>query len=131
MRNPNLDDLKARGFYLEFYDPDGRRYGIPTFPWRSAPAGYATIRQLRAQGLRPGGQPVAAQIIWRHRKQHRIAYLYPIKDAKPKRTATPAQHAAIQKALKARRTCPTCGETKWYYIPRRYGVCLDCAPISH
>ena len=131
MRNQLLDQLQAKGFYIEFYDPDGTRYGIPTYPWRSAPDGYATIRQLRAQGLRPGGQPVAAQILWRHRKQRRVAYLYPVNAAKPKRTATPAQRAAINKALQARRTCPTCRQVKDYYIPRRYGECLDCAPTTY
>ncbi len=29
---------------------------LPVFRWRLAPDGYATRRQLRAQGLRPGGQ---------------------------------------------------------------------------
>ena len=32
---------------------------LPVFRWRLAPDGYATRRQLRAQGLRPGGQDVA------------------------------------------------------------------------
>jgi hypothetical protein len=43
-----------------FFDPTGDRYGIPTYPWKYAPDGYATRRGLRALGLRPGGQPVAA-----------------------------------------------------------------------
>ncbi|HUK70638.1 MAG TPA: RRQRL motif-containing zinc-binding protein [Streptosporangiaceae bacterium] len=47
--------------------------------------------------------------------------------AKPKRTATPAQRAAINRALRARRTCPSCGNEKWYYIPRSLGECNDCA----
>src|SRR5215469_11449977 len=126
--SPELDELIRRGLYIEFYDPNGVRYGFPTYPFRGAPAGYATRRQLRAQGLRPGGQPVTAQILWRHRKQRRVAYLYDLELAKPKRTATPAQRAAIDKALLARRTCRTCGQVKPYYIPRRYGECLDCAP---
>lgn len=46
-----------------YWDPDGERYGIPTFWWKGAPPGYATRRQLRAAGLRPGGQPVAAQVL--------------------------------------------------------------------
>ena len=46
-----------------FFDPSGARYGIPTYPWRLAPDGYATRRQLRARGLRPGGQDVAAQLL--------------------------------------------------------------------
>jgi hypothetical protein len=47
-----------------FYDPEGTRFGLPTFPFGCAPDGFATRRQLRAQGLRPGGQPVAAQLKW-------------------------------------------------------------------
>ncbi|GII23178.1 RRQRL motif-containing zinc-binding protein [Planosporangium mesophilum] len=126
--NAYLDTLVALGRYIEFYDPDGTRFGLPTFPYRHAPDGYATRRQLRARGLRPAGQPIAGQILWRHKKQCRVAYLYPLAGAKPKRTATAAQLAAVAKALSARRTCPTCGQVKGYYIPRRYGECLDCHP---
>jgi hypothetical protein len=126
--NPFLDTLVALGRYIEFYDPDGDRHGLPTYPYRHAPDGYATRRQLRAQGLRPAGQLIAGQILWRHKKQRRVAYLYPLAGAKPKRTATPAQHVAIAKALLARRTCRTCQQVKPYYIPRRYGECLDCHP---
>jgi hypothetical protein len=64
---------------VRFYDPIGARYGLPTFPFRLAPDGYATRRQLRARGLRPAGQPVAAQLLWRSRKvrgEVRCAYLY-------------------------------------------------------
>lgn len=39
----------------------------PTYPWRLAPDGYATRTQLRAMGLRPGGQEIAAQLMWRSR----------------------------------------------------------------
>ena len=46
--------------------------------------------------------------------------------ALPKRQATPAQLAAIAKALRARRTCPICGTEKPYYIPRSLGECPDC-----
>jgi hypothetical protein len=129
LRNPDLDDLVInRGFFLEFYDPAGVKYGFPTFPYRCAPDGLATIRQLRDRGLRPGGQPVVAQILWRHRKRIRVAYLYRVDRAKQARLATLAQLGAIQKALKARRTCPTCKHLRDYYIPRRIGECLDCCP---
>ncbi len=128
MRNPYLDTLVALGRYLEFYDPDGTRHGLPTFPYHYAPANLATARQLRAQGLRPGGQPIVAQILWRHRKTRRVAYLYDTRHALPKRHATPAQLAAIGRALQARRTCTSCGQLKDYCIPRRYGECLDCIP---
>jgi hypothetical protein len=111
---------------MVFYDPTGERYGIPTYPFKLAPEGLATIRQLRTRDLRPGGQDVVAQLIWRRGK--RTAYLYRIDLAKPKRAATAAQLAAIDKALRARRVCPDCGDLKDYYIPRRTGACLDCTP---
>lgn len=127
-RSAVLDDCGERlHMYIEFYDPDGQHYGMPTYPWLMAPAGYSTVRQLRAKGLRPGGQPIAAQILWRHRKQQRVAYLYRDDLAKEKRTATPRQLVAVGLALLARRTCATCGQVKGYYIPRRLGECLDCA----
>ncbi len=111
-----------------FYDPTGARYGIPTYPYRFAPTGLATTRQLRAQGLRPAVKEPVAQILWR--KGKRVAYLYRVDQAKPKRTPTAAQLAALDRAMCARRTCPTCREVKGYYIPRRTGECLTCAPIG-
>ena len=111
---------------MVFYDPTGERYGIPTYPFKMAPSGLATVRQLRADGLRPGGQEIAAQLMWRRGK--RIAYLYRIDLALPKRTATPAQRAALDRALTARRTCPACKQLQDYYIPRRTGACLTCEP---
>jgi hypothetical protein len=122
---PARDHIAERGIALRFYDPTGDRYGIPTYPYHWAPEGLATARQLRAKGLRPGGQDVAAQILWR--RGERVAYLYREDLAQPKRTATPAQLAAIGRALRARRICPTCGTEKPYYIPRSLGECLDCA----
>lgn len=110
----------------EFHDPDGDRYGIPTYWWRGAPAGLATVRQLRAMGLRPGGQDPAAQVLWRGVGGVRVARLYRIDAAPQKRTATPAQWVAIGKALEARKTCGTCGQVRDYFIPRKYGECLDC-----
>jgi hypothetical protein len=126
---PYLDTLVALGRHIEFYDPAGTRYGLPTYPYRWAPTNLATLRQLRAANLRPGGQPIAAQILWRHKGHQRVAYLYQIDLAKTKRTATNKQLAAIDKALAARRTCRTCRQLKPYYIPRRYGECLDCAGV--
>ncbi|WP_433530359.1 RRQRL motif-containing zinc-binding protein [Micromonospora sp. CA-263727] len=110
-----------------FHDPDGSRYGIPTFWWQGAPPGYVTRRQLRAAGLRPAGQPVAAQILWRGVGGTRTAYLYRVDLARPKRTATPAQLRAISAALTARRTCPACGVVRPYCTPRSLGECVDCA----
>jgi hypothetical protein len=127
-RVAELDAVAGRGMFLAFYDPDGSRYGLPTYPYHWAPAGLLTARQLRAKGLRPGGQDITAQILWRHRRHRRVAYLYREALALPKRRASPAQLAAIAKALRARRTCPTCGTEKPYYIPRSLGECLDCTP---
>lgn len=112
-----------------YWDPNGDRYGIPTWWWRGAPAGYATRRQLRDAGLRPGGQPVAAQVLWRGVGGTRVAYLYRLDLAKPKRTATPAQLRAVQAALTARRTCPSCGTVRPYYIPHSLGECLACSDL--
>ncbi|MFG1609492.1 RRQRL motif-containing zinc-binding protein [Actinoplanes sp. NPDC049265] len=110
-----------------YWDPEGDRHaGLPTYWWRGAPAGYATRRQLCARGLRPGGQPIAAQILWRGVGGTRAAYLYRLDLARPKRTASPAQLDAVRAALRARRTCPTCGQVRPYYIPRSLGECLTC-----
>ncbi len=75
-RVPYLDQASSQGLFVQFYDPDGQRYGLPTYPYHWAPAGLLTFRQLRARGLRPGGQDITAQILWRHRTQRRVAYLY-------------------------------------------------------
>ncbi len=57
----------------------------------------------------------------------RVAYLYRVELARPKRPATPAQLAALARAGAARRTCPTCGQLREYTIPRSLGQCVDCA----
>jgi hypothetical protein len=119
-----LDGLATRGTFIQFYDPDGSRHGFPTYPYRWAPGNLRTRRQLRASGLCPGGQQPVAQILWRNGK--RVAYLYDITLAKPKRIPTTAQLAAIDLALRARRTCPSCGKEKSYCIPRSTGECNDC-----
>ncbi|MGK5559191.1 RRQRL motif-containing zinc-binding protein [Actinomadura kijaniata] len=115
-----------------FFDPVGERYGIPTYPWQMAPAHLRTRRQLAAAGLRPGGQPVVAQVLWRSRRYRapggiRAAYLYDARRALPKRTPTPAQRAALAKALRARRVCPRCGLDVGYVLRRRLGCCNECA----
>jgi len=123
-RIPSLDGARSRGIYVQFYDPDGSRYGLPTYPYRWAPKNLLTIRQLRERGLRPGGQQPVAQILWR--RGLRVAYLYDTALALPKRQATPAQLTAVGAALRARRTCPVCGQEKTYCIPRSAGQCNDC-----
>jgi hypothetical protein len=85
---------------------------------------------LAEAGLRPGGQDPVAQVMWRRRRVDAVAYLYAIAAAKPRRIPAPAQRVAVGLALKARRTCPTCRRDAGYVIPRRLGVCVDCAERS-
>ena len=94
------DQVRAR----DLPDPDGSRYGVPTYYWGTAPEGLATKRQLRAMNLRPNGQDIAAQAV-RPRRAGRAplaAYFYRIEGAAPKRVATPAQLAALARATRAR-----------------------------
>ncbi|MFJ4423315.1 RRQRL motif-containing zinc-binding protein [Streptomyces bobili] len=101
---------------------------LPVYPWRLAPDGLATLRQLRARGLRPGGQDVVAQIERpRRRRGPLVAYLYEIDKAKPVRPMTPARWAALAKANTARRTCPECERDAGYVIPASLGMCVPCA----
>ncbi|UZJ31006.1 RRQRL motif-containing zinc-binding protein [Streptomyces endophytica] len=103
--------------------------GIPTYPWRLAPDGLATRRQLRALGLRPAGQPVVAQLERRRRRRRGplVAYLYRIDAARPVRPMTPGRWAALERANLARRTCPHCHRDAGYCIPRSLGMCVPCA----
>ncbi|MET9412659.1 RRQRL motif-containing zinc-binding protein [Streptomyces klenkii] len=116
--------------YGDCYDPTGARHGIPAYPWRMAPDGLATRRQLRARGLRPGGQPVAAQVMFSSRRRKagvQVAYLYRIDHALPVRPMTPGRAAALAAAMLARRTCPTCHKDAGYCIPVSLGECVTCA----
>ncbi|GAB3265185.1 RRQRL motif-containing zinc-binding protein [Kineosporia babensis] len=93
------------------------RYGL-------APTGLATMRQLSAMGLRPGGCPPVAALA---RPRGRwVAYLYDVSTAKAKRPMTPAKFRALAAANRARRICPTCGVDAGYVIPFRLGECVDC-----
>ncbi|MEW2133358.1 RRQRL motif-containing zinc-binding protein [Streptomyces sp. NPDC005435] len=101
---------------------------LPVYRWRPAPDGYATRRQLRAAGLRPGGQDVAAQLERpRRRRGPLVAYLYRIDLAKPVRPMTPGRSAALAKANRARRTCHACRRDAGYVIPTALGTCVPCA----
>ncbi|WP_328554311.1 RRQRL motif-containing zinc-binding protein [Streptomyces sp. NBC_00358] len=116
------------GSFGKCYDPTGAQFGIPTYPWRYAPDGLATRRQLRARGLRPGGQSIAAQLMRpRHRRGPLVAYLYRVDCAKPVRPMTPGKRAALANAMRARRTCPACALDAGYVIPASLGVCVPCA----
>ncbi|MEW2302715.1 RRQRL motif-containing zinc-binding protein [Streptomyces sp. NPDC006655] len=111
------------------YDPTGALHGVPTYPWKLAPDGYATRRQLRARGLRPGGQPVAAQVMRMNRRAGtpRVAYLYRLDRALPVRPMTSRKWGALALAMLARRTCPKCQLTYSYCLPTSLGMCVLCA----
>jgi hypothetical protein len=101
---------------------------LPVYRWRLAPDGLATRRQLRAQGLRPGGQPVAAQLERpRRRRGPLVAYLYRVDLAAPVRPMTPGRWAALAKANRARRLCPQCRRDVGYVVPTSLGMCVSCA----
>ncbi|MEU9159053.1 RRQRL motif-containing zinc-binding protein [Streptomyces sp. NPDC048424] len=101
---------------------------LPVYRWRLAPDGLATRRQLRALGLRPGGQDVAAQLERpRRRRGPLVAYLYSIDAARPVRPMTARRAAALAKANAARRWCPTCRRDAGYIIPASLGMCTSCA----
>ncbi|WP_406387048.1 RRQRL motif-containing zinc-binding protein [Streptomyces sp. NBC_00211] len=103
-------------------------HGIPVYSWRLAPDGLATRRQLRAAGLRPGGQDVVAQLERpRYRREPLTAYLYRVDLAKPVRPMTPGKAAALARANTARRICPECRTDAGYVIPTSLGMCVPCA----
>lgn len=108
----------------------GFRDGLPVFAWGEAPSTLLTRRQLRAVGLRPGGQDPVALLVFRHHRPYRretVAELFSIELATPKRVATPAQRAAIDRALAARRICRAgCGKDVGYYVPTSTHQCWDC-----
>jgi hypothetical protein len=68
--------------------------GVPVFRYGWAPPSFHTIRQLAAEGLRPGGQAPVGFLAWGPASRPRWAYLFEISRAVPKRAMTPARWAA-------------------------------------
>ncbi|MGW2353676.1 RRQRL motif-containing zinc-binding protein [Actinacidiphila glaucinigra] len=106
---------------------------FPTYEWGSAPAGVlATRRQLRALRLRPGGNEPVAQLRCRRclgltRVCTRMAWLYRVDLALPVRPMTPAKAAALDRAMAARQTCPSCLRRYTFALPlKTLGSCLEC-----
>jgi hypothetical protein len=117
---------------VDVYD-DGTG-GFPAYDWNSAPKGVlATRRQLRAKGLRPGGHDPVALLRCRKctgltRVCTRPAWLYRLDLALPIRPMTLAKEIALDAAMAARQTCPTCRRRYFYCIPiKKLGACLECA----
>lgn len=103
--------------------------GLPLLSWGIAPTDkLATRRQLRAMGLRPGGQDPVAVLYFRCARAGKKVYadLFLIERALPVRPMTPARQAALDKAMAARRTCRQCGETGWAELPKADRTCEPC-----
>ncbi|MFI9311361.1 RRQRL motif-containing zinc-binding protein [Streptomyces triculaminicus] len=115
----------------DVYDDGKPRF--PEFDWHNSPKILLTRRQLRAAGLSPGGHGPVAQLRCR-RCSYRprttcthLAWLYRADLARPKRTATLAQEGALDRAMAARQTCPTCSRRYVFCLPlKTIGSCLEC-----
>lgn len=104
--------------------------GLPTWRYGWAPRGLLTRRQMRAQGLAPGGAIPVAQVVVRVQRRHRHevrARLWDRGQLVAKRTASPAQLVALEHAMAARRWCPSCSHDVGYCIPTSLGQCAACA----
>jgi hypothetical protein len=104
---------------------------IPTYPYRLAPHGLMTRRQLRQHGLSAVGAEVVGELRWRSRKARhtggwRTAYLYDPTTARPVRPMTPGRWRSHHAMMRARRTCPTCRRDRGYVIPTSLGTCWPC-----
>ncbi|WP_063762399.1 RRQRL motif-containing zinc-binding protein [Streptomyces sp. NRRL F-5123] len=112
---------------------DDQPPGLPTYDWNTAPRHLlATRRQLRARGLRPGGQNPVAQLRCKDctgltRDCGRMAWLYQVALALPVRQMTLAKEVALDRAMAARQTCPKCRRRFIACLPlRTLGSCLEC-----
>jgi hypothetical protein len=80
-----------------FHDPEGKRFGVPTFAWRLAPKHLRTRRQLAAESLRPGDE-YQAQVLRERRggREPLKAYLYDRDQAVDKRQPSELQLEALR-----------------------------------
>ena len=101
--------------------------GLVTWGWRKAPRGLLTRRQMRAEGLAPGGADPVGQLVFSHMRREVWALLWERGALVPKRMPTPAQLVALGRALAARQWCPRCARQVGYCIPTSLGVCVACA----
>jgi hypothetical protein len=120
-------------YRARYQDPEGRRHnGFPTYGWQCAPSHLVTRRQLAKLGLRPGGSPVVAQMLWYcGRKQPAVAYLYDTTRCKPKRPMTEGRRRTIDAMIRVRSTCRRCLTVAEYCLPQKLGrLCLDCLEVE-
>ncbi|MBF6296812.1 hypothetical protein IU459_04540 [Nocardia amamiensis] len=82
-----------------FHDPDGKRFGIPTWPWGLAPQHLRTRRQLAREGKSPSREYEAQVLRARGGSRGPLkAHLYDAENAVPKRVSSEAQLEALQLA---------------------------------
>jgi len=82
-----------------FLDPEGKRFGVPTWPWRLAPQHLRTRRQLAKEGRRPASEREGQVLRARGGDRGPLrAYLYDAESAVPKREPTEAQLEALRLA---------------------------------
>lgn len=101
--------------------------GLPTWRYGRAPGGLVTRRQMRELGLAPGGAEPVAQVVFGHKGREVRAELWERGELVAKRVPTPAQRAALGRALAARCWCPACARHVGYCVPTSLGVCVACA----
>ena len=101
--------------------------GLPSWSWHKAPRGLLTRRQMRTEGLAPGGAWPVGQLVFHHRRREVRALLYDRSELVPKRAPSAARLTALERALAARRRCPDCWRDVGYCIPTSLGRCVDCA----
>ncbi|MDX2630299.1 hypothetical protein PV381_27755 [Streptomyces scabiei] len=124
MRTGNFDPQENDDLVdVDLYAPTEPQATIPVYKRNQAPEGLATKRQLRAMGLRPGGQDVVAEVETLGPKN---GFLYEIAKAKPVRPMTLAMEYALDKAMAARQTCPECGRRFYGCLRTSLGICLEC-----
>ncbi|MEU2271966.1 RRQRL motif-containing zinc-binding protein [Streptomyces olindensis] len=108
---------------------------LPEYDRGALPEGLLTRRQLRAQGLSPGGHDPVGILRCKacaYRPQWSCihptrAWLYSVHRARLKRTPTLAQERALDQAMAARQTCPRCRRRYYFCLPlRTLGCCLEC-----
>jgi hypothetical protein len=101
--------------------------GLPSWRPLRAPAGLVTRRQMREAGLAPGGAEPVAQLVFVHKRREVRASLWDRAELVAKRIPSAAQLVALDKAMAARRWCPSCRRDVGYCVPTSLGECIGCA----